>query len=279
MPNKKLILFSISVIIIAFLAAIVFNFSQENKEAAVISLIKNRFNKFFYSSARPTPLVHGYILFPDFYRFEPVTFGLENIGSGKATLKNSAPWKIVKIMPNTSREVVVFTPTSVQVVSYLEPGKKKEWTWHQKDNFEKWVEPEMYKVIFDDFGASVAFKIDSTIGSSGFFTFGELSSGKDRSEDLRVFMTTPQSIRYAIEGYYQKGSKKHPIGKLVDDRPRKSPYDSKWSWHMDSDSIMMGEISAEVCQVGPSGVENHLDYWIHHVKIFCYVNSYVKNLY
>jgi hypothetical protein len=49
-----------------------------------------------------------------------------------------------------------------------------------------------------------------------------------------------------------------------------------WSWHFIPDAWQMVEISVEVCDGTPEGVEADIDYWVDNVGQFCPWGSYVQ---
>jgi hypothetical protein len=66
------------------------------------------------------------------YSYKPgmtVRFRLKNISDKDILLDKSAPWKM---QSRTGEEV--FQPIALQVITQIEPGEAKEWTWNQKDN-------------------------------------------------------------------------------------------------------------------------------------------------
>ena len=72
---------------------------------------------------------------------EPVTFRLINNCDEDLILPNSAPWTI-----KSSRGETVFSPISLQVITKIKPGGFKEWSWNQKDNHGRSVEPGIYYI-------------------------------------------------------------------------------------------------------------------------------------
>jgi hypothetical protein len=98
--------------------------------------------------------VMAYTKFSEYYLYEPVTFGLKNIGSTPVKM-NSTPWKI----QNVSTGQIIFTPYDLQKVIIINPGESKEWSWNQKDSTGTQVKPDNYKVVFEKFKVSADFSI------------------------------------------------------------------------------------------------------------------------
>lgn len=196
-----------------------------------------------------------YSLYTYYYRQEPVTFGVRNNGTKKLVLSSATPWRI-----KDSNKNDIYTPLSAQTVVTVGPGKTHEWQWDQKDNNKKYVKAGTYTVTFNDSANSLKLRVNSTLGSSGYFTF--LGRRDLKTETIRAYFSKPQTVRLAIENYYKK-NEFHPHGKLIDDRPGKSPFDNKWSWHWDPAQTVMTEASQEGCDGRPrEDVEENLDYWL-----------------
>ena len=98
----------------------------------------------------------------------------------------------------------------------------------------------------------------------------------DPTQEFRVFMTKPISIRMAIENYYGLNRANIPIGAIIDDRPGKSPYDSRWSWHFNPDLLNIAEAAIELCDGTPIWVETHLSEWAG--RTFCPWNAHLVRL-
>jgi len=79
-----------------------------------------------------------------FARSEPITFRLVNNCTEDIILPNSAPWTI-----RDSSGRVVFSPVSLQVVTRIEPGSFKEWSWNQRDSYGRSVEPGTYYITVE----------------------------------------------------------------------------------------------------------------------------------
>jgi len=94
-----------------------------------------------------------------FARSEPITFKLINNCTEDIILPNSAPWTI-----RDSSRRVVFSPVSLQVVTRIEPGSFKEWSWNQSDSYGRDVEPGTYYITVETSNRgsfTVAVKIES----------------------------------------------------------------------------------------------------------------------
>jgi hypothetical protein len=86
------------------------------------------------------------------------------------------------------------------------------------------------------------------------FTFAD-------GKPVRTFLTdveTAEILLQIAEGERKDGI---PNGILLDDRPRKSPYDPNWSWHFKPDSVRMADVTIEVCDATPTYIEEHMDEW------------------
>ncbi|UCF79570.1 MAG: hypothetical protein JSW03_04820 [Candidatus Eiseniibacteriota bacterium] len=78
----------------------------------------------------------------------------------------------------------------------------------------------------------------------------------------RSQLALPDSERSLhISGPIERGSGGHNLG---------------WSWHFVPDAWTLTGVSAEVCDGGPQGVEDDLDYWVDTLQSFCPWDSYVK---
>lgn len=53
-------------------------------------------------------------------------------------------------------------------------------------------------------------------------------------------------------------------------------YNRNWKWHLTPDQWHLVEISAEVCDLSPSVVDQSVDYWIETVGAFCPWHSFVQ---
>lgn len=80
-------------------------------------------------------------------------------------------------------------------------------------------------------------------------------------DSVRVFVTDPQTSQNLIDISNGKRGDMIPNGILVDDRPGKSPYDPKWSFHFKPESVQMADFTIEVCDGTASYIEEHMDEW------------------
>ncbi len=85
-------------------------------------------------------------------------------------------------------------------------------------------------------------------------------------EEYSIFITNEDTIDdvFALEAGTSNAT--IPSGKLL--RGQVS-YNKPWSWHIDSEDIVMAEITIELCDGLPSHVEENLDYWVDTVGRFC----------
>jgi hypothetical protein len=67
-----------------------------------------------------------------FQRGEIIKITVTNIGEKPVTLPNAAPWSIYQLKDN--KYTLVFSPVAAQVLTSLNPGEAKSWTWNQKLN-------------------------------------------------------------------------------------------------------------------------------------------------
>lgn len=99
--------------------------------------------------------------------------------------------------------------------------------------------------------------------------FAMPASGLSKQEKIAIAVSSLQAKKDLIELYYGKSNKKIPNGLLVDDRPGKNPYDKKWSFHFDPDTVQFAEVAIELCDARPSFVQANLDQWLRDVKRYC----------
>ncbi len=85
-------------------------------------------------------------------------------------------------------------------------------------------------------------------------------------EKYSIFITNEDTIDdvFALEAGTSNAA--IPSGKLL--RGQVS-YNKPWSWHIDSEDIVMAEMTIELCDGLPSHVEENLDYWVDTVGRFC----------
>ena len=95
---------------------------------------------------------------------------------------------------------------------------------------------------------------------------GILATFDVQGEEYSIFITNEDTIDdvFALEAGTSNAA--IPSGKLL--RGQVS-YNKPWSWHIDSEDIVMAEITIELCSGLPSHVEENLDYWVDTVGRFC----------
>ncbi|OQA04184.1 MAG: hypothetical protein BWY68_00468 [bacterium ADurb.Bin400] len=76
----------------------------------------------------------------------PVMFGLRNSTNMVVNLPTSAPWRIID-----ANNHPISTPITVQAVTAIEPGEKKEWFWDLRGDSNSLVGPGRYYVDFPGF--------------------------------------------------------------------------------------------------------------------------------
>lgn len=99
--------------------------------------------------------------------------------------------------------------------------------------------------------------------------FVMLASDFNKEEKIRIAVSSLEAKKDLIALYYGKSNKKIPNGLLIDDRPGKSPYDKKWSFHFAPDTVQFAEVAIELCDARPSYIEANLDQWLSEVKRYC----------
>lgn len=87
-----------------------------------------------------------------------------------------------------------------------------------------------------------------------------------QGERYKVFITNEQTIEqvYALQSGQSQAS--IPSGKLLRGQVF---YNRPWSWHIDSEDVVMAEVTIELCDGRPSHVEANIDYWVTQVGRFC----------
>jgi len=201
-----------------------------------------------------------------YYQKEPVVIKLTN-GTPKQQALNNYYFVIRDI---SGKEVYRSNVESFK----LSPNQSKSWTWNQKNISMNFVSYGNYSVTYYAAGLytkSITFNVNKKVGSDGNFMF---TIG---NETIRQFFTNPLTIRIAIEQYYGKNSK-IPNGLVIDDRPGKSVYDKRYSWHMSESGTAMVDMATEICDAGPQYVENNLDNWLTQVRYFCPWSARVTDL-
>jgi hypothetical protein len=87
-----------------------------------------------------------------------------------------------------------------------------------------------------------------------------------QGQEYSIFIANKQTIDdvYALQAGTSNAN--IPSGKLLRGQVN---YNKPWSWHIDSEDIVMAEITIELCSGLPSYVEENLDYWVDTVGRFC----------
>jgi hypothetical protein len=111
---------------------------------------------------------------------ELVMFTVINNGTETIDLPNSAPWWV----ENAKTGERVFTPIAAEVITPLDPGQSKSWTWDQNDSEGMQVPPSTYRGVINlSVGNSFTQEFEilpvptPTIGSISGFTINS-ASGK-----------------------------------------------------------------------------------------------------
>lgn len=95
---------------------------------------------------------------------------------------------------------------------------------------------------------------------------GVLATFDVNGEFFSVFITNTDTIDQLIALWRGESAATIPSGRVVKGGV---PYNSPWSWHIDSEDITMAEATIELCDGTPSYLEWHLDEWIETVGYFC----------
>lgn len=88
-----------------------------------------------------------------------VTFALTNNSLVRVDLPNSAPWRIVRVNPHTGQRQVVFTPVATQMITPVESGQRRTWSWDFRDNTGRRVGAGIYEVEFVNFNLRAFFRV------------------------------------------------------------------------------------------------------------------------
>jgi hypothetical protein len=83
-----------------------------------------------YHVLADNPPVYAYTPYVRYNLGEPVTIGLMNEAGGKIELRDSAPYEVQK--KEGGEWKTVYHPVAAQVITSLENGTFKEWTWDQR---------------------------------------------------------------------------------------------------------------------------------------------------
>lgn len=95
---------------------------------------------------------------------------------------------------------------------------------------------------------------------------GILATFDVQGEEYSIFITNEETIDDVFALEERTSNATIPSGKLL--RGQVS-YNNPWSWHIDSEDIVMAEMTIELCDGLPSHVEENLDYWVDTVGRFC----------
>jgi len=87
-----------------------------------------------------------------------------------------------------------------------------------------------------------------------------------QGEQYRIFITNEETIDQVYALRDGRSDARIPSGKLLEGQVS---YNEPWHWHIDSDDIVMAEITIELCDGLPSHVEADIDYWVNQVRCFC----------
>jgi hypothetical protein len=108
----------------------------------------------------------------------------------------------------------------------------------------------------------VSFRFGMRGDVGGAEDFIAVTSNADIIAQARGQLALPESERTLhINGPIERGNGGHNFD---------------WSWHFVPGTWILTGASAEVCNGGPQGVEDDLDYWIDTVQSLCPWSSYVK---
>ena len=87
-----------------------------------------------------------------------------------------------------------------------------------------------------------------------------------QGERYKIFITNEDTIDQVFALSAGESNAGIPSGKLLRGQV---DYNEPWSWHIDSEDIVMAEMTIELCSGLPSHVEENLDYWVDTVGRFC----------
>jgi hypothetical protein len=85
-------------------------------------------------------------------------------------------------------------------------------------------------------------------------------------ERFAIFVTNHETCDQIIALRDGRSSASIPVGRV---RRGSVSYNSPWSWHIDSEDVIMTEAAIEVCDARPSYIEANLEQWIEKVVRFC----------
>lgn len=95
---------------------------------------------------------------------------------------------------------------------------------------------------------------------------GVLATFDVQGERYSIFIMNSETIEQVVALSKGQSDARIPSGRLL--RGQVS-YNKPWHWYIDSQDIVMAEITIELCDGRPSDLENNLDYWIDTVGRFC----------
>jgi len=196
--------------------------------------------------------------FSSYYQKEPVAVILSN---NTMFTKNFTNFFWI-IKDNKGKEVYRSSTENFKLL----PNQTKTSYWNQKNLVWQYVVSGAYSVSTTNNVVNVRTApiiVNDQVGSDGHFTF------EVNGEIMSQYFTNSQTIRDAIDNFYQKNNKSIPSGLIKDDRPGRSKYDNKYKWHMsESDTRMVG-MAMEICDGLPSDIEKDINYWLTQVRYFC----------
>ena len=97
---------------------------------------------------------------------------------------------------------------------------------------------------------------------------GILATFEVSGETFRAWVTNEDAIEDILALDAGLSDANIPNGALLRG-PGSSNHNRPWSWHLDSEDIVMAEATIELCDGRPSLVEADLDEWVDVVRRFC----------
>lgn len=97
---------------------------------------------------------------------------------------------------------------------------------------------------------------------------GVLATFQVSGETFRAFVTNEDAIDDILALDAGLSDASIPNGALLRG-PGSSGHNRPWSWHVDSEDIVMADATIELCDGRPSLVEANLDEWVDVVGRFC----------
>jgi PKD repeat protein len=136
------------------------------------------------------------------------------------------------------------------------------------------MRPKLFSIFFILLFLCVTFSQSSA--STVYFLVGELPGLPPRYESYVIPLSDPADIAHARDLItYGPGvgnaivAAKIAKGANGINRNYLDPYHTPWSWHV-SDFLDFYDMAMEICDGGPSFVENDLDYWVDTVGQICF---------